>query len=575
MDTHDLIIRDGTIVDGSGREPFRADVAVRGGRIADIGAVNGVGREEINACGYLVTPGFVDLHTHYDGQITWSNELSPSTNHGVTTIVAGNCGVGFAPCREQDHDAQIDLMSGVEDIPEIVMSEGLPWKWRTYPEFAAFLASRSYDVDVASLLPHSALRVFVMGERALRREPATEADVEEMARLTREAIDVGALGFATSRMLQHKSAHGQSIPTARAAERELTGIALAMEEAGVGVFQIASDFGLYTDIEGEFEMFRRIVETSGRPIFFSLNQKHHAPDDWKELLSLAASANEAGLEIRAQVMGRPTGLLLGHELTKNPFSELPSYQPLKALRFQERIAALRDPALRAGLVAEVEALPEARQPVYRQLFLLAENPDYEQPPESAVFELAHAQGISPSAFTYDALLENEGRAVILEAVQNYAEGSLEAPLAMMRDPNTILGLGDGGAHMGLICDASWPTTMLAFWTRDRTRGERLSLPWAIKAMTLDNARAYGLNDRGRVAVGLKADLNVIDYSRLNLKRPEVQYDLPAGGRRIVQRADGYVATIVSGVVTRREGVATGALPGGFVKGPQPLPHVAA
>ena len=575
MDTHDLIIRDGTIVDGSGREPFRADVAVRGGRIADIGAVNGVGREEINACGYLVTPGFVDLHTHYDGQITWSNELSPSTNHGVTTIVAGNCGVGFAPCREQDHDALIDLMSGVEDIPEIVMSEGLPWKWRTYPEFAAFLASRSYDVDVASLLPHSALRVFVMGERALRREPATEADVEEMARLTREAIDVGALGFATSRMLQHKSAHGQSIPTARAAERELTGIALAMEEAGVGVFQIASDFGLYTDIEGEFEMFRRIVETSGRPIFFSLNQKHYAPDDWKELLSLAASANEAGLEIRAQVMGRPTGLLLGHELTKNPFSELPSYQPLKALRFQERIAALRDPALRAGLVAEVEALPEARQPAYRQFFLLAENPDYEQPPESAIFELAHAQGISPSAFTYDALLENEGRAVILEAVQNYAEGSLEAPLAMMRDPHTILGLGDGGAHMGLICDASWPTTMLAFWTRDRTRGERLSLPWAIKAMTLDNARAYGLNDRGRVAVGLKADLNVIDYSRLNLKRPEVQYDLPAGGRRIVQRADGYVATIVSGVITRREGVATGALPGGFVKGPQPLPHVAA
>lgn len=564
MKHYDLIIRNGTVADGTGGELFAADVAVCDGTIAFIGSCSGSGVEEIDASDCLVTPGFVDLHTHYDGQMTWSSDLSPSSNHGVTTVVAGNCGVGFAPCHEGDREALIDLMSGVEDIPEVVMAEGIPWNWITYPDFAKSLAARRYDVDVASLLPHAALRVFVMGARALAREAATETDIATMSQFAGEAIESGAIGFATSRMLQHRSAHGDSIPTARAAEPELHGIAMAMAKAGGGVFQIASDFSLYTDLEGEFEMFRRLVGQSGQPLFFSLNQKHHAPDDWKQLLALTDKANRDGLRIRAQVIGRPSGLLLGHELTKNPFSDLPGYRPLTPLPLADRVKALRDPTVRARLLGETEQLPENEAPHYRQFFRLGEFPDYEQAPASSVFELARAAGVSAASLTYDLLLEDEGHAILLDATQNYADGSLEVPLAMMRNPNSILGLGDGGAHMGLICDASWPTTMLAFWTRDRTRGDRLPIPWVVKAMTRDNAHAYGLRDRGEIAVGLKADINVIDYGRLQLRRPEVRYDLPARGRRIVQRADGYRATIVTGIVTRRDGAATGALPGRFV-----------
>ncbi|MFC3712147.1 amidohydrolase family protein [Sphingoaurantiacus capsulatus] len=564
---YDLVIRGGTVVDGSGNERFDGDVAIRDGRIAAVGAFAGSGAEEIDARGRLVTPGFVDIHTHYDGQVTWDDRLQPSSWHGVTTVVMGNCGVGFAPCRADDRDRLIRLMEGVEDIPFPVLTEGLPWNWQDFPSYLDALAARRTDIDFAAQLPHAALRVNVMGERGTNREPASDADIAAMAAQAEAAMRAGALGFTTSRTLNHRTSDGQPTPTLTAAEDELQGIAQGLKRAGSGVLQFVTDF---PDPLAEFGMMRRLVERSGRPLSFSLVQADRAPDAWKMLLGLLEAATADGLEMRAQVAGRPVGIMLGLELTLNPFSFHPSYREIAKLPLTERVAALRDPAFRARLLAEeaVGENPMARDTLtnFARMWLITTPPDYEQTAETTVAARAAHAGVSPAAYALDHLLSGDGRGMIYLPFLNYSNDSLVPALAMMQHKDTVLGLSDGGAHVGTICDGSFPTSMLVHWTRDRTRGPKLPLEWVIKAQSADTAAAVGLHDRGLLRPGYKADLNIIDYDRLTLHAPEVRFDLPAGGKRLVQRADGYAATIVSGQVTYRHGTATSALPGRLVRG---------
>jgi len=567
---YDVVIRNGLVLDGSGGEPYKADVAVTDGRIAALGANLGPAKEEIDAKGLLVTPGFVDVHTHYDGQVTWESRLAPSSNHGVTTIVTGNCGVGFAPCKPADHDGLIALMAGVEDIPEVVMADGLPWNWESFPDYLDAVDARPHDVDIAALIPHSALRVYVMGERAIRREAATPADVEAMATIASEAMEAGAVGFGTSRAIQQKSIRGEPIPTVGAGEDELQGIVTQVVKRG-GYFQVLSDFEQFRDVEGEFAMLRRVTDKAGGRMSFTLNQKHKDPDGWRRLLTLAEQANREGVTIRPQVLGRPTGLLMGHELTQTPFDSSPLYRRLKLeLPIAALAVELKRPEVKAQILAEV-----GDTEVRMALFELDDRVDYEPLPEQSLAARAAAAGRPTAEFIYDVMLQDDGRQILSAPVQNFADGSLSAPYEMITHPDTVLGLGDGGAHCGLVCDASYPTTMLTYWTRDRTRGPRLTLPEVVKKLAADTAELVGLKDRGRVAVGYKADLNVIDYDRLRMFRPEPVYDLPTGGRRIVQRSEGYVATLVSGVVTYREGQSTGAMPGRVVRGAQKEPMVAA
>ena len=567
MAEHDLVIRGGTIVDGGGGAPFVGDVAIDGDRIVHVGPSAARGREEIDARGRLVTPGFVDIHTHYDGQVTWDDRLQPSSWHGVTTVVMGNCGVGFAPCRDEDRDRLVRLMEGVEDIPFPVLTEGLPWNWRSFPDYLDALAARRTDVDFAAQLPHAALRVHVMGERGANRDPATDADIAAMAALARQAVEAGALGFTTSRTLNHRTSDGQPTPTLTAAEDELLGIAMGLRDAGRGVLQFVSDF---PDPHAEFAMLRRLVERSGRPLSFSLVQADRAPDSWKLLLGLLEDATAAGLPIRAQVCGRPVGIMLGLELTLNPFSFHPSFRAMARAPLADKVAALRDPDFRTRLLAEEPSgeNPMARSTLtnFARMWMIDSPPDYEQTPDRTVAAEAARLGVSPAEFALDHLLGGDGRNMIYLPFLNYSNDSLEPALAMMRHKDTVLGLSDGGAHVGTICDGSFPTSMLVHWARDRIRGERLPVEWVVKAQAADTAAAVGLVDRGRLARGLKADVNVIDHDRLTLHAPEVRYDLPAGGRRLVQRADGYDATIVSGAVTYRRGEATGALPGRLVRG---------
>ncbi|MBN8892056.1 MAG: amidohydrolase [Rhodospirillales bacterium 70-18] len=561
-DTYDLIIRGGTVADGTGGALREADIAIRGDRIAAVGAVAGRAAEEIDARGRLVTPGFVDVHTHYDAQVTWSSHITPSSWNGVTTVLIGNCGVGFAPCLPERRQMLVELMEGVEDIPEVVLTAGLPWNWQSFPEYLDVLAARRYDADVCTQVPHAALRVHVMGKRGADREPATASDRAEMARLAAEGMAAGALGFSTSRTLAHKTLDGRHTPTLRAEESELAEIAAAL---GRGWMQVISDFD---DIDAEFALLRRLAEGSGRPMTISLLQREQRPQAWRRILDHIHDANAAGCRITGQVMGRPVGVMLGFEISQNPFIGRPSWGEVAALPFPQKLARLRDPAFRARLTGEATADPGLahRLNTWEKIFPLGDRPDYEPPPEASVAARAAREGRDPQQVVYDMLLERDGRAVLYRPIINYADGDLEAVGAMMRDPDTIMGLGDGGAHVSIICDASAPTTMITHWTRDRSRGAKLDLPWVVRRLSADNAAAIGLSDRGRIAPGLKADLNVIDYDRLCAHAPEVLYDLPAGGRRLVQRTDGYTATIVSGVAVHRDGQATGALPGRLVRG---------
>jgi N-acyl-D-aspartate/D-glutamate deacylase len=569
----DLVIRGGLIADGSGGEPFVGDVAVSGGKIIAVGPKLAVrGREEIEAAGHVVTPGFVDIHTHYDGQVTWENRLRPTSGHGVTTTVMGNCGIGFAPCKPEDRQRLIRLMEGVEDLPEPVLAAGLPWNWTSFPEYLDSLAARQYDIDFAAQLPHSALRVFAMGERGVEREAATPGDIALMAQLASEAVQAGALGFSTSRTINHRASDGRHVPTLTAAEEELTGIALGLTKAGKGVLQLVSDF---EDVSTELPMLRRIVEASRRPLSIAVGQWHHAPDRWRTILDWVAEVNRDGLAVAAQVPGRPIGLLLGFELSMSPFMYCPSYKALAGLPIPERLAALRNPELKARIIAEAgEPTDFPAAPLvsnFDNIFAMGNPPNYEPKPEAMIGARARAMGVAPRELAYDLMLEDGGRAVLIQFVMNYVERNLDVTLKMLNDRHTVLGLSDGGAHLGYLCDASLPTFMLTHWVRDRQQGGKLTLGEAVKALTVDTARVVRLLDRGRIAPGYKADLNIIDWDRLTLKPPTVAYDLPSGGRRLTQDAAGYVATIVNGITVYRDGQPTGQFPGRLVRGQQAAP----
>ncbi len=563
----DLVVRSGTIVDGRGGEPFTGDVAVAGGRIAAIGRVSGFGRDEIDASGCLVTPGFVDIHTHYDGQITWEQTLAPSSDHGVTTVVMSNCGVGFAPCKPADRDLLLRLMEGIEDIPHAVMAAGIPWAWETFPEYLDFLDGRASDVDFAVQVPHAPVRVYVMGQRAADREPATADDIRRMSALVAEGVAAGGLGFTSSRTMNHRTRAGALAPTVTAAEEELRGIARGLGALGKGVLQMVDDFHLVSEEESvEFAMWRRIAAESGRPLSFSLFQSLADPQAWRHLLRMVERANADGVTIRGQVSSRPVGSLFGLELSTHPFLRTPTYEAIAPLPFAERIAQMRRPEIRERLLAEAPAaLATMRFRDYGHMFAFGDPPDYSPPPEDRIDRRAAARGIGVLELAYEVLMERDGRGVLYGPSANFADGNLEPSLEMMRHPDTVLGLGDGGAHVARICDASLPTHVLAYWTRDRA-GERLPLPAAVKMLTYDTAAAVGLRDRGVLAPGYRADVNVIAYDRLRLAPPRIVADLPAGGTRLKQHADGYVATMVAGVPTRRDGSPTGALPGRLVRG---------
>jgi N-acyl-D-amino-acid deacylase len=571
---HDLVIRGGLVVDGSGDEPFLADVAVKDGRIVSVGSVDGAGAEEIDATGRLVTPGFVDIHTHYDGQAIWSDRLNPSSSHGVTTVVVGNCGVGFAPCRPADHDLLIKVMEGVEDIPGVVMAAGLPWNWETFPEYLDALDAHPRDIDVAAYLPHSPLRVYAMGARGAKREAATAEDMAKMRTLAREAIEAGAIGFASSRQFIHRTKAGEQIPTFDADVAELEAIAKGLADAGDGVVQVVLNTP-FESWDSELTRLRSVVHASGRPATFTLGASNTGPESvWKEALAMVDSANAAGDKITAQVFPRPIGMVTGHELTVNPFCLCPSYQAFSALPFEAKIAELRKPEMRTKILADEPADGHPLAVIGRNwdwMFPFSDPPNYEPPLDTSVGAQARAKGVPPEEFAYDYLLGNDGKAMLYIALGNYQDGKLDAVLDMMNHPHTVVGLGDGGAHYGVICDASYPTFMLTYWTRDR-QGERLSLASAVCALAFEPAQTLGLQDRGLIRVGYKADLNVIDYGRLALHAPDIKYDLPAGGRRLDQGATGYDATIVSGKVIRRGDVATGVLPGRLVRGSQSAPH---
>jgi N-acyl-D-aspartate/D-glutamate deacylase len=565
---HDLVIRGGTVVDGTGAPPFEADVAISGGRIVAVGHVTDRGAEEINAKGLLVTPGFVDIHTHYDAQATWSSQLLSSSINGVTTALIGNCGVGFAPCLPERRDMLVKLMEGVEDLPEVVLTEGLPWNWESFPEFLDALAARRYDTDIAAMVTHAPLRVHVMGERAEAHAEATPAECAEMARLAAEGLAAGAVGISTSRALAHRTLDGRHIPTLGAPEAELEALAGALRAHGSGWLQVISDFD--DPAEEEFARLKRVAAVAGRPLTFSLLQRESKPRFWRWLLDRVDEANASGVTMFGQVMGRPVGLMFGFELSQHPFLTRPSFQDIAHLPLPERVAALRDPARRARILAEATDDPalKARLNNWDKIFPLNDPPDYEPPPERSVAAMAAARGMTAEALCYDLMLERDGRAILNRPLLNYADGDLAAIREMMTHPHTLMGLGDGGAHVGYICDASCMTHMLVHWARDRVRGPKLAIEHAVKRISRDNAAAMGLADRGVIAPGTKADINVIDFARLRMRAPEMRYDLPAGGKRLVQEAEGYVATILSGAITYREGAPTGALPGRLVRGPQ-------
>ncbi|MGV0811383.1 amidohydrolase family protein [Mycolicibacterium boenickei] len=571
--TYDLCIRGGTIVDGLGGAPYVGDVAVRDGVIAAVGSVSGDAKREIDATGLLVTPGFVDLHTHYDGQAIWSDRLNPSSAHGVTTAVMGNCGVGFAPCRADDHSVLVDVMAGVEDIPGVVMVDGLPWTWETFPEFLDALSSRQLDIDVAAFLPHSPLRVYVMGQRGVDREPATTEDLALMRKLAAEAVRCGALGFASSRLTIHKTESGLPIPSYDAGYAEIEAIARGVDDAGGGLIQFVPDL-VAGDYEPALQTVFDVAADVGLPVTFTLAIGNAGPPFFLDALRMVEKANSNGGSITAQIFPRPIGLVIGLELSGNPFVLYPSYREIADLPLAERVAEMRKPEVRQRILNDSPAsdghpLMFAVQ-AWDYIYPLGDPPDYEPDPSNSIGARARARGVSPLEEAYDRVLDDDGHAMLLVTLANFRDSSLDTVAELIRRDDVVLGLGDGGAHYGMICDASFPTYMLTHWVRDRAAGT-LSIEDAVRELTSVPARVAGLADRGRIAMGYKADLNVIDHAALRLHKPVISYDLPAGGRRLDQTADGYVATIVSGEVIAEHGAPTDARPGRLVRGKQPAP----
>jgi N-acyl-D-aspartate/D-glutamate deacylase len=568
---HDIVIRGGTIVDGTGTKAYTGDVALDGDRIAQVGGKAGPGKREIDATGQLVTPGWLDIHTHYDGQATWDPVLAPSSWHGSTTILMGNCGVGFAPVRKADHENLIDLMEGVEDIPGIALAEGLEWNWESFPQYLDVLGSMNRTIDVAAQVPHHPLRVYVMGDRAIRRELATATDIEAMSRLTEEALKAGAFGFTTSRTEQHKTTKGELVPGRFAEDQELFGIGAALGRAGRGAFGMLSDFD---NEDAEFEWMSTLSKSTGRPLWFLLTDRAYDPQRWVRLMAGVRKARSQGANLIAQIAGRPVGIILGLTTSMNPFAARPAFAALNGLSQQDRLARLRDPAVRAEILAQPasEALLAIQPPLQRPIatrwdrqYVLGDPPDYEPDQSRSIKEMAAKTNQTPEEFCYDYLTGGDGDRMLFYPTTNYVHGDHGVVHDMLADPDTILGLGDGGAHCGLICDSSLPSYMLTHWARDRHRGPRFSTEFVVKRLTSEVADFFGFHDRGRLEVGKKADVNVVDMAGLRLHHPELRHDLPAGGKRLVQRVDGYSATIVSGVPIFEKGEDTGARPGRLVR----------
>ena len=565
---YQLIIRGGTVVDGSGGKAMSADVAICDGLIVEVGRILGTAEEEIDASGLIVTPGFVDVHTHYDGQITWENRMAPSSNHGVTTVLMGNCGVGFAPCRTGDQDLMIRLMEGVEDIPHAVMAAGVPFNWTSFPDYLDALEKRRSDVDFAAQIPHSPLRVYVMGERGANLEPANEQDLAQMRRLVTEAIEAGALGVSTSRNLFHRFRNGKLAPSIHSELAELKALAGGLKDAGDGVFQCIPDID--GDGADEVRLLEAIAEGCGRPINFSLIPMPNKPANWDIYVDAVRTAPDRGLRFNAQFLPRAMGVLFGLDLSFHPFSLNPSYRALADLPLAEKVEKLQDPELRARILSEE---PEDPNPAFEglikaglTLYRLDEPANYDFAEEESLQAEAARTGRPLADVIYDALLESEGRAILC-AYGSSVRDTLARAAGLIGEDNMIVALGDGGAHYAMICDAAYPTYMLA----NRLGRQGLDLPRLVKSLTSQPAESVGLLDRGRIAPGYKADINILDPERIVLHRPQIQADLPAGGKRLRQEADGYVATLVSGTVTYRDGVPTGALPGKLVRGTRTAP----
>jgi len=569
---HDLAIRNGTIVDGSGKPAFTGDVAIDAGIIRSVGGKAGAARREIDAAGLLVAPGWVDIHTHYDGQVAWDPYLSPSSWHGVTTIVMGNCGVGFAPVQPGKQEFLIGLMEGVEDIPGDALAKGINWQWESFAEYLDALSAMKRAIDVGAQVPHGAVRAYVMGERGAHNEAATEEDIARMAAVVREALRAGAVGFSTSRTIGHRAKNGELVPGTYAAEDELLGLGRALGQVGHGVFEMASDL---TGIDRSMEWMVKLSKETGRPVSFI--PVHLTPDpmiDGRELLRQVREFNRGGARLVPQVSPRPTSLLMGLQSSAHPLMMHPTFRSLANLSFEERLARLRDPQVRARILAEGAEMklgPNAEMLTRRfdNFFPLGDPPNYEPSADMSIAARAQREGKTPDELTYETLLQRNGTELIYYPLSlplsNYADRNFDFIAEVLKDPSTRLSLSDGGAHCGLVCDASMPTFLLSYWVRDRVRGERMELERAIKLQTRDTAEFYGFMDRGLVAPGMKADLNLIDLANLRLHAPQMVFDFPAGARRLVQKADGYKHTIVSGEVTFEDGRPTGALPGKMIR----------
>ena len=566
---HDLVIRGGLVVDGTGVEGQVADVAIDDGIVTEVGRVADGGRDEVDADGLLVTPGFVDIHTHFDGQVTWDPMLTPSCWHGATTVVMGNCGVGFAPVKPDRHDWLIGLMEGVEDIPGAALSAGIQWGWESFPEYLDVIEQTTKMLDVGVFVPHGAVRGYVMGERGAKNEPASAADIEAMAKIVRAGVQAGALGFSTSRTIAHMAIDGEPVPGTFAAEDELFGIGRVLGQLGTGIFELAPAGALGEDLaapEREMAWMRKLAGAIGRPVTFAMTQNDHDPLAWKRMLDLCTEAAAEGANVRPQVAGRPVNLLLGLQ-TFHPFAYCPSWAPLGFLPIADKVAAMRDPDLRAQLLAEAETtdpmLTQFLDP--ERIFPMAAEPNYEPPKDTSLAAQARREGRTPNEVFYDALLEDEGENLVMRPLLNYTDFNLDAVREMLLHPTTTWGLGDGGAHCGTTCDASTPTSMLALWARDREHG-RLPVETIVRMMTSDTAGLVGLGDRGVLAPGKLADVNIIDFEGLRLPRPEMVHDLPGDARRFVQGASGYVATVKRGQVILRDGVDQAQRPGQLVRG---------
>ncbi len=574
---YDLKITGGVLVDGTGSAPRPADVAVVGDTIVAVGeSLDGPSAKEIDATDRIVTPGFVDVHTHYDGQATWDDLLEPSSGHGVTTVVMGNCGVGFAPVRPGREEWLIQLMEGVEDIPGAALSEGINWCWESFGEYLDALSQRRWAVDVGTQIPHGAIRAYVMGESGARNEPADPEQNAEMRRITTEAIEAGALGVSTSRTIAHRAMDGEPVPGTFAAEDELFELGRGLRDGGGGVFELAPAGSAGLDITSprkEVEWMTRLSAHTGQPVSFALLQVPAAPDLWRELMEMSMNAATDGAELYPQVAGRPFGLLAGWQ-TCHPFLCRPTYRSLAHLPISERIEHLRDPAIRTAILSEPDGPRQGGMhegvgmlvgTMLDNLFVLGDPPDYEPTAEHSVGAIAAKAGVTAAEAAYDAFCDLDGRALLLAPLFNYVDGNHDVIREQLTHPRAVTGLSDGGAHCGLICDASLPTTMISHWTRDRSRGPKLPLQWVVRKQTHDTATLYGLGDRGTVQPGKRADLNVIDHEAIRLRTPVLAHDLPAGGRRLLQHADGYTATVVAGIQTRSNGKDTGERPGRLVR----------